>query len=319
MAVITQVRILVPAGFFFFYFFYLFHFFSFFLLFQKIFDGSCEEIERRKSCRHLICNEREKRKSFVCGDNGQTYTSACEMRRISCILRKPIERAYSGECQKSSKTKVSVLDVREPDLTRIENPAELDQKYDITMNENQFNARKNLQLIKKRLKMCKFGAKYSLSKSECFCDIKCSNDSKNDLSSKNGTILGSRSKRAEHSEFCGTDGNTYFSICQLRRASCSSQKWITRASDAICGIVRPSTTLATLISTTTIGIITEPLKTEKTDQCDVCNKLGSRDCLDGVCVCKNGVGGDKCDRCQPGYFNIKNQRGLGCMEEKLNV
>ncbi|XP_050532357.1 agrin-like [Daktulosphaira vitifoliae] len=48
-----------------------------------------------------------------------------------------------------------------------------------------------------------------------------------------------------------------------------------------------------------------------------CNKLGSlyEDCVDGKCICKSGVGGEKCDRCEPGYWGLPkiSSSHLGCM------
>lgn len=38
-------------------------------------------------------------------------------------------------------------------------------------------------------------------------------------------------------------------------------------------------------------------------------------CIDGKCVCKSGVGGEKCDRCEPGYWGLPkiSSSHLGCM------
>ncbi|XP_050436691.1 agrin-like [Adelges cooleyi] len=48
-----------------------------------------------------------------------------------------------------------------------------------------------------------------------------------------------------------------------------------------------------------------------------CNKLGSvsEKCDNGKCVCKSGVGGEKCDRCEPGYWGLPkiSSSHLGCM------
>ncbi|XP_008185835.2 agrin [Acyrthosiphon pisum] len=51
-------------------------------------------------------------------------------------------------------------------------------------------------------------------------------------------------------------------------------------------------------------------------QCN-CNKLGSisEECVDKKCLCKSGVGGEKCDRCEPGYWGLPkiSSNHQGCM------
>ncbi|VVC30264.1 Concanavalin A-like lectin/glucanase domain,EGF-like, conserved site,Laminin G domain,Follistatin-like, N- [Cinara cedri] len=48
-----------------------------------------------------------------------------------------------------------------------------------------------------------------------------------------------------------------------------------------------------------------------------CNKLGSisEECVDKKCICKSGVGGEKCDRCEPGYWGLPKiaSNHHGCM------
>ena len=43
----------------------------------------------------------------ICGNDGQTYTSDCEMRKTSCQQGKLISKAYDGNCGKSRFTKLS--------------------------------------------------------------------------------------------------------------------------------------------------------------------------------------------------------------------
>jgi len=43
----------------------------------------------------------------------------------------------------------------------------------------------------------------------------------------------------------------------------------------------------------------------------------SEECVDKKCLCKSGVGGEKCDRCEPGYWGLPkiSLNHHGCMRE----
>ncbi|CAG2067190.1 unnamed protein product, partial [Timema podura] len=40
----------------------------------------------------------------VCGKDGRTYDSSCELRRVSCLNKKTVEVAYTGSCATSHHT-----------------------------------------------------------------------------------------------------------------------------------------------------------------------------------------------------------------------
>lgn len=46
----------------------------------------------------------------------------------------------------------------------------------------------------------------------------------------------------------------------------------------------------------------------------------SDECVDNKCICKSGVGGEKCDRCEPGYWGLpkissNNKNHHGCIRK----
>lgn len=45
----------------------------------------------------------------------------------------------------------------------------------------------------------------------------------------------------------------------------------------------------------------------------------SEECVDQKCQCKSGVGGEKCDRCEPGYWGLPkiSSNYRGCMRKIL--
>lgn len=53
-----------------------------------------------------------------------------------------------------------------------------------------------------------------------------------------------------------------------------------------------------------------------------CHRLGSwtESCDNGQCECRPGVGGPRCDRCEPGYWGlhkIASDGNLGCLRKHV--
>lgn len=39
----------------------------------------------------------------------------------------------------------------------------------------------------------------------------------------------------------------------------------------------------------------------------------------GQCICKENVGGQRCDRCKNGYFNLQQDNQLGCERKSIMI
>ncbi|XP_064610786.1 agrin-like isoform X2 [Liolophura sinensis] len=82
------------------------------------FGSVCEETEGVAQC---ICKGTcpfNERPSLVCGTNGQTYGSECQLKLFACRLKQDIKVAYSGPCSGTTTSAVTTL---APPTTKLRN------------------------------------------------------------------------------------------------------------------------------------------------------------------------------------------------------
>uniref|UniRef100_A0A8C9VEY1 Agrin n=1 Tax=Scleropages formosus TaxID=113540 RepID=A0A8C9VEY1_SCLFO len=198
----------------------------------------------------------------VCGSNGITYENTCELLHASCVLKKKIEVARMGSCDEDCGSGGSG--------SGADSSCEQDR--------------------------CKtFGGSWDEDAEEdrCVCDFTC------------------------HS-VCGSDGRNYSNECELKKTRCEKQVNLQIQSQGPyrCAPIPPLPPLLAQTPTGTVygccldgysvalgvGLAGCP------STCN-CNQYGSYggtcDPTSGQCSCKPGVGGLKCDRCKPGFWNFR--------------
>uniref|UniRef100_F6ZH24 Agrin n=1 Tax=Ciona intestinalis TaxID=7719 RepID=F6ZH24_CIOIN len=213
----------------------------------------------------------------VCGSDGQTYSNECEMVVAACPQKLEVTVAHAGPCD-------------EP-----------------THEGSGSGAGDECG--------CLFGAS---------CDTTIDDEDANCVCNFNCEAI------CMDTPLCGSDGKTYPNMCELEKAQCNQQTPISLVSKGICkGVATPPLSNQKKL----IGCVqsrygccedgTTPAKGVARSGCPekcLCNEHGSygNACnpTTGQCVCRPGVGGLRCDRCRPGYWNFRalaEKLFTGCM------
>ncbi|XP_037684690.1 agrin isoform X2 [Choloepus didactylus] len=204
----------------------------------------------------------------VCGSNGVTYGSACELREAACLQQTLIEEARPGPCEQAE---------------------------------------------------CGSGGSGSGEDGECEQDLCRQRGGIWDEDSEDGPCVCDFScQSVPRSPVCGSDGVTYGSACELRKARCESRQDLDVAAPGPCrgptaaplppalpphcaqtpyGCCRDNATTAQ-----GVGLAGCP----SVCQCNPHGSYGGTcDPASSQCSCRPGVGGLKCDRCEPGFWNFR--------------
>uniref|UniRef100_A0A8B9J756 Agrin n=1 Tax=Astyanax mexicanus TaxID=7994 RepID=A0A8B9J756_ASTMX len=200
----------------------------------------------------------------VCGSDGNTYSSLCELRHASCTLKKTITVAEPDMCDEECGSGGSGSGVEACEQERC-------RKYGGSWDEDTEDDR-------------------------CVCDFTCQNVPRNQV--------------------CGSDGQTYDSECELKKTRCEKQVDLLLQSQGPCESKPVSGLITPLHCSETVYGCCEDGKTAALgvelagcpSKCH-CNHYGSYggtcDPTSGQCSCKPGVGGLRCDRCEPGFWNFR--------------
>uniref|UniRef100_A0A4X1W8R0 Agrin n=1 Tax=Sus scrofa TaxID=9823 RepID=A0A4X1W8R0_PIG len=232
----------------------------------------------------------------VCGSDGVTYRSACELREAACQQQRQIEEARGGPCEQGRLGATGVglqgptLD-QDPGLTRPPPPAAECGSGGSGSGED---GECEQELCRQR------GGIWDEDSEDgpCVCDFSCQ-----------GVL---------RSPVCGSDGVTYGTECELKKARCDSRQELYVVAQGACR----SPTLAprppavplhcaqapygccqdNITAARGVGLAGCPSSCQ-------CNPHGSYsgtcDPATGQCSCHPGVGGLKCDRCEPGFWNFR--------------
>ncbi|XP_073327034.1 agrin-like [Pagrus major] len=205
--------------------------------------------------------------STVCGSDGTTYNNECELRTSSCMQKRRIDVAKLGSCDEDCGSGGSGSGVEgcEQDRCRL------------------------------------FGGSWDEDAEDdrCVCDFTCQSVPNNPV--------------------CGSDGKNYSNECELKKARCEKQEHLLIQNQGHCAAIS-ATSLPELTAlqhcslsvygcchdNTTAALGVGLAGCPSTCQCNVYGSYkGTCDPTTGQCSCKPGVGGQKCDRCEPGFWNFR--------------
>ncbi|KAM4572007.1 agrin isoform 3-T3 [Fundulus diaphanus] len=208
--------------------------------------------------------------SPVCGGDGITYDSECELLRASCTQRRKIDVAKPGSCEDECGSGASGSGLESCEQERCTTHGGL-------WDEDAEDER-------------------------CICSFDCDSVPQNQV--------------------CGSDGKTYPNECELKSARCLERRHLLIQSQGACAATSEGQATAPTDLTApqhcslspygccsdnvTAALGVEQAGCPSTCQCNVHGSYkGTCDPTTGQCSCKPGVGGPKCDRCEPGYWNFR--------------
>ncbi|XP_075738837.1 agrin isoform X4 [Rhipicephalus microplus] len=253
----------------------------------------------------------------VCGSDGVTYANECELRRASCRHQRALAVASRGACdlcrgvgcELGARCESGVC-VCPRDCPEGLEPV-CDSRGQPYANECQLrraSCQQGRDLGPPRPCaaidqdpdggsgdgcICRYGA-VCAPNGNCQCDIHC------DAVSPGAARV------------CATDGFWYPSTCHVQQEACRRQKDIRLAEgpESCAGAKKgPKTCAQSAFGCCSDGV-TPALGVHQAGCPSVCNcnRLGSLaatcDALSSQCACKPGVGGQRCDRCLPGYWGL---------------
>ncbi|XP_033375262.1 agrin [Parus major] len=202
----------------------------------------------------------------VCGTDGVTYGSPCQLQVASCQLQRSIEVARMGPCEDECGSGGSGSG----------DGSECEQE-----------------------RCRQFGGWWDEDAEDepCVCDFTC--------------------LAVPRSPVCGSDGVTYASECELKKTRCEKRQELFVTSQGACRALAttPPPLLVTHCSQSVYGCCPDNVTLAlgvgaagcpSSCQCNPYGSYGgSCDPGSGQCSCKPGVGGLKCDRCEPGFWNFR--------------
>uniref|UniRef100_A0AAQ6AC73 Agrin n=1 Tax=Amphiprion ocellaris TaxID=80972 RepID=A0AAQ6AC73_AMPOC len=258
----------------------------------------------------------------VCGNDGTTYNSECELHVRACTEQMELRVVSQGECKTCGST-VCAWGAR-----CVQNKCECPQcsgkayspvcGSDGTTYDNECELRMSSCMQKRRIDVAKPGS----------CDEDCgSGGSGSGAESceqdRCRMFGGSWDEDAEDDRcvcdfacksICGSDGKNYSNECELKKARCEKQQHLLIQNQGPSVSV-PELTPPQHCSLAVYGCCSDNVTAAlgvgqagcpSTCQCNVYGSYkGTCDPATGQCSCKPGVGGQKCDRCEPGFWNFR--------------
>uniref|UniRef100_A0A3B3DND2 Agrin n=1 Tax=Oryzias melastigma TaxID=30732 RepID=A0A3B3DND2_ORYME len=203
----------------------------------------------------------------LCGSDGKTYDNECELRRSSCLQNRKIDVEKDGSCEEDCGSGGSGSGAESCEQDRC-------RRFGGTWDEDAEDDR-------------------------CVCDFSCDS--------------------VPHNVVCGSDGKNYSNECELKKAACDRRELVSIQNHGPCAALSAVTPTALTApqhcslsahgccsDNTTAALGAGQAGCPSTCQCNLYGSYkGTCDPATGQCSCKPGVGGQKCDRCEPGFWNFR--------------
>uniref|UniRef100_A0A674DNC9 Agrin n=1 Tax=Salmo trutta TaxID=8032 RepID=A0A674DNC9_SALTR len=262
----------------------------------------------------------------VCGSDGSTYNSECELNVRACTEQLDLHVLAQGQCMTCGSS------VCAWGAQCIQNKCECTQcqgqAFTPVCGSNGMTYDNTCELglascvLKKKIEVAKLGS----CEEECGSGgsasgvESCEQDrcrtfggSWDEDTEDDRCVCDFDCNRVPRNLVCGSDGKTYSNECEMKKASCERQGHLAIGVRALGPLLLPKTPQRCIQSvygccrdnkTAALGVGLAGC----TSTCQ-CNPYGSYkgtcDPDSGQCSCKPGVGGQKCDRCDPGFWNFR--------------
>uniref|UniRef100_A0A452IZX2 Agrin n=1 Tax=Gopherus agassizii TaxID=38772 RepID=A0A452IZX2_9SAUR len=267
----------------------------------------------------------------VCGSDNRTYGNPCELDAMACVLRKEIKVKHKGPCDRCSKCQFGAI--CEAETGRCVCPTECISSSqpvcgtdgntygsECELHVRACTQQTNIQVAAQGdcSEFCGSGGSGSGEDNECEQD-RCrqyggswDEDVEDDRCVCDFTCLA-----VPRNPVCGSDGVTYANECELKKTRCEKRQDLYITSQGACRVIGTlpppllvlhcsQTIYGCCPDNTTVALGVGSAGCPSTCQCYPYGSYGGAcDPTTGQCSCKPGVGGLKCDRCEPGFWNFR--------------